>query len=163
MISGGHAELEVGGPRHRRHRDEVDVLEDRRHRARSRRSAGSAAATSSTVANGISDRDAVREPRVQPQDRLGGEGERALRADDQLREVVARRGLHELAAGAQHLAGAEHGGEAEHLVAGDAVVHRAHAAGVGGDVAAEATPSSRPGTPGRRARAASAPRRAGGG
>ena len=78
------------------------------------------------------------EPRVQPQGRLGGEGERALRADDELREVVARRGLHELAAGAQHLAGAEHGGEAEHLVAGDAVAHRAHAAGVGGHVAAQA-------------------------
>ena len=28
---GRHAELEVGGPRHRRHGDEVDVLEDRRH------------------------------------------------------------------------------------------------------------------------------------
>ena len=56
----------------------------------------------------------------------------------ELREVVAGGGLHELAAGADDLAGGQHRFEAEHLVAGDAVLHRAHAAGVRGDVAAEA-------------------------
>ena len=46
--------------------------------------------------------------------------------------------LHDLAAGADDLAGAEHGLDAEDVVAGDAVLHGAHAAGVGVDVAAEA-------------------------
>ena len=75
---------------------------------------------------------------VEPQDRLGDDGEGALGADDQLGEVVAARRLHQLAAGADDLARAQHGLDAEHLVAGDAVLHRPHATRVGGHVATEA-------------------------
>ena len=105
-------------------------------------------------------RRGVRRARVEPQRRLGDERERALGPDDQLGEVVAGGRLHELAAGADDLAGRQHGLEAEHLVAGDAVLHRPHAAGVGGDVAAEAGAVLARDTRGRRARAARAPRRA---
>ena len=83
-------------------------------------------------------RGAVGEARVEAQRGLGGEGQRALGADDELGEVVAGGGLHELAARGDGLAGAEHRGEPEHLVARDAVAHRPHAASVGGHVAAEA-------------------------
>jgi len=69
---------------------------------------------------------------------LGDERERALGADDQLRQVVAGRRLDEPAPGADHVAVGQRGFEAEHLMAGHAVLHRAHAARVGGDVAAEA-------------------------
>ena len=55
----------------------------------------------------------------------------------QLGQVVAGGGLHELAAGADHLAGGQHRLEAEHVVAGDPVLDGPHAAGVGGHVAAE--------------------------
>ena len=58
--------------------------------------------------------------------------------DDELGEVVAARRLHVLPAAADHLTGAQHGFDAEHLVAGHAVLHGPHAAGVGGHVAAEA-------------------------
>ena len=82
--------------------------------------------------------DAVGGAGVEPEGGLGDEGERALRPDDELGEVVAAGGLHELAAGAHHLARRQHDLEPEHLVAGDAVLHGPHAAGVGGHVAAEA-------------------------
>ena len=72
----------------------------------------------------------------------------------ELGEVVAGRRLHELAAGADDLAVGQHDLEPQHVVARDAVLHRAHAAGVGVDVAAEAGASTRRGTPGRRDRAA---------
>ena len=49
---------------------------------------------------------------------------------DELREVVARCRLHELAAGADDLAGAEHRFETEHLVPRDAVLHRRDVANV---------------------------------
>ena len=78
------------------------------------------------------------EPGVQAKDGLGGQRQRALGTNDELGEVVARGGFDELAPGAHDLAGAEHGGQPEHLVAGHAVAHGPHAAGVGGHVAAEA-------------------------
>ncbi len=80
----------------------------------------------------------MRLTRVEPQDRLGDDRERALGSDDQLGEVVAGGGLHELAAGPDDLAGTEHRFEPEHLVAGDPVFHGAHAARVGRHGAAEA-------------------------
>ena len=58
-------------------------------------------------------------------------------ADEQLGQVVTARGLDEFAAGAQHGAVGQHHLEPEHVMAGDAVAHGAHAAGVGGHVAAE--------------------------
>ena len=67
-------------------------------RRRSRRSAARTAVTSSSVAKGASSVAACGEPRLEPQDRLRDEGERALRPDDQLRQVVAGGGLDELAA-----------------------------------------------------------------
>ena len=87
---------------------------------------------------GREQRRGVRESRVEPQDGLRDQRERALRADQQLRQVVAGRRLDQLAAAADHLAGGEHRFDAEHVVARDAVLHRAHAARVGRDVAAEA-------------------------
>ena len=56
---------------------------------------------------------------------------------DELGEVVAAGGLHEPAAGGDDLARAEHGLEAEDVVAGNSVLDGPHAAGVGRDVAAE--------------------------
>ena len=134
---GRDAEVEADVRGDRGHREHVDVLEDQRpdaagddggHRARD------------LVEHGErrEHRGLVLGARVEPEHRLGDERERALRADDELGEVVAGGRLHEPAAGADHLAGGEHRLEAEHLMAGDAVLHRAHAAGVGGDVAAEA-------------------------
>ena len=58
--------------------------------------------------------------------------------DDELGQVVAAGRLHELAAGADDLAGAQDGLEPEHLVAGHAVLDGPHPAGVGGHVAAQA-------------------------
>ncbi len=75
---------------------------------------------------------------VQPEHGPGHQGQRALRSDDQLGEVVAAGRLHELAAGGDHLAGAEDGLDAEDMVAGHAVLDRPHPAGVGGHVAPEA-------------------------
>ena len=122
----------------RRHRDQVDVLEDQRADAARRRSAGTARGDPFERRERREHGGAVRGPRIEPQRRLGDERERALGADDELREVVAGRRLHELAAGADHLAARQHRLEPEHLVAGHAVLHGAHAAGVGGHVAAEA-------------------------
>ena len=99
---------------------------------------GTAAVTSFEARERREHRRGVRGPRIEPHDRLGHERERALGADDELREVVAGGRLHELAAGADDLAGSEHRFETEHLMARHAVLHRAHAARVGRDVAAEA-------------------------
>ena len=84
---------------------------------------------------------------------LGDERERALGPDDQLGEVVAG------ATPSTNLPPVRMTSpvgstacEAEHVVAGDAVLDRPHAAGVGGDVAAEARATARPGRPGRRGR-----------
>ncbi len=74
---------------------------------------------------------------MEPEDGAGHEGECALRTEHQLGEVVAARGFDEAAAGGEHLAGPEHELEAEHVVAGDPVLDRPHAAGIGGDVAAQ--------------------------
>ncbi len=82
-------------------------------------------------------RGVVLRARVDLQHGFGDDRERAFRPDDQLGEVVAGRRLHELAAGPDDVAVREHRLEAQHLVAGDAVFHGPHAAGVGGDVAAE--------------------------
>ena len=102
----------------------------------------------------------VRLARIETQDRLGDHGERALGADDQLGEVVARGRLHELAPGPDDLAGAEHGLEPEHLVARDPVFHRAHSARVGGDACRRRSRCARRGRPDRRARVAPRLRRA---
>ena len=99
---------------------------------------GTAAVTSSRVANGASRVATCSGRGWSRRVAAGDQGQRALGPDDELGEVVAGGGLHELAAGADHLAGAEHRLEAEHVVAGDAVLDRPHAAGVGGHVAAEA-------------------------
>ena len=99
---------------------------------------GTACMTSSRVRNGASTVALCAARRVQPQRRLRDQRQRALGADDQLREVVAGRRLHEAAAGADDLAGRQHRLDPEHLVTGHAVLHRAHAARVGGDVATEA-------------------------
>ena len=53
---------------------------------------------------------------IEPQDDLRDDRERALGADEQMREVVADDVLHDLAAGADDLAGRQHGFEPEHVV-----------------------------------------------
>ena len=66
--------------------------------------------------------------------------ERALRADEQPGQVVAGDALDGPPSGAQHPPVGEHDLQAEHVVGGDAVLHAAQAAGVGGEVAADRAP-----------------------
>ena len=75
--------------------------------------------------------------RHQLERRFGHECERALRADDELGEVVAGRGLDDPTAGADDVAGGQRQLQSEHVLAGDPVLDRLHAAGVRGDVAAD--------------------------
>ena len=75
---------------------------------------------------------------VESEGRPGHQGQGALRANDQLGEVVAAGRLHELAAGLDDLAGAQHRLDAQDVVAGHPVLHRPHPPGIGGDVAAQA-------------------------
>ena len=63
--------------------------------------------------------------------------EGALRADEQPGQVVAGDALGGAPAGAQDLAVGEHDLQAEHVLGGHAVLHAAHAARVGGHVAAD--------------------------
>ena len=123
--------------RDRGHRQRVDVLEDQR--ADTTRDDGGD--RSRHVLEHRERREhggLVLGTRIQLEDRLRDERQRAFGPDDELGEVVAGRRLHEPAAGADHVAVGEDGLEAEHLVTRDAVLHGAHAAGVRGDVAAEA-------------------------
>jgi hypothetical protein len=76
--------------------------------------------------------------RDQAQGAGGGHRERALGADQQAGEVVAGDALDRAVTDAQWFTGAGDDVEAEHEVAGDAVLARPRAAGVGRDVAAEA-------------------------
>ena len=69
--------------------------------------------------------------------RLGHQRECPLRTDDQLGEVVARRGLDDSAPGADDLSRRQHHLEPEDVMAGHAVLHRLHPARVGPDVAAD--------------------------
>src|SRR5216683_5190853 len=68
---------------------------------------------------------------------LGDDTERALRADEQLHQRVARRVLGELAAEAQDFTAGQYDSEADDVVARHAVFETARAAGVGGDIAAD--------------------------
>ena len=75
--------------------------------------------------------------RHQPQDRPRDDAERALAAHEQLEQRQPRHVLDPLAAEGDEGAVGEHDVEAEHVVGGDAVLHAAQAAGVGGHVAAD--------------------------
>ena len=68
---------------------------------------------------------------------LGDDAERALGADHQVQQAVAGAGLADGLAELDDAAVREHDREREDIVARDAVLHRAHAAGVRGDVAAD--------------------------
>ena len=98
---------------------------------------GTACATSARVANGRQNGGRLGQARLDLQGDFGGDGQRPLRADEQLREVVARGDLHELAAGAHDGAVGQHDLEAEDVMSGHAVADGTHAAGVRGDVAPE--------------------------
>ena len=76
--------------------------------------------------------------RHQAQDDLRDDRQRAFRADQQLRQVVADDVLDGLAAGLDDLAGRQHRLEAEHVALRRAVLERARPAGALGDVAADA-------------------------
>ena len=135
------------------HRQRVDVLEDARSHARVD-DAGHGRGHLVERAERGEQGGGVGRAGLELQRGLGDQREGPLRAHEQLGEVVAGRGLDELAAGADHLARGEHRLEAEDVMAGHAVLDGPHPAGVGGDVAAERRRSTPPGTPGRRGRAA---------
>ena len=119
-----------------RHREEVDVLEDERSDAGGhhlRHGTGDALERGERRQHG----GPVGGAGVDTQHGLGDECQRALRADDELGQVVPGGHLHDAAAGADDLARGEHRLEAEDVVTGHAVLHGPHPAGVGGDVAAE--------------------------
>ena len=78
--------------------------------------------------------------RAQPHGDLGDQPEGALGADQQRHEVVPGDALGRLAADPDELAGAGDDLEGEDVVAGDPVLHAAHPAGVGRDVAADRRP-----------------------
>ncbi len=132
----GDAQVEPGAGGDAGHGQDVDVLEDARidpaahdvrHRLRHLGQGG----------EGRQDRRRLGQAWLDLQGDLGGDGQRPLRADEQLREVVTRGDLHELAAGAHDGTVGQHDLEAEDVVPRDAVAHGAHAAGVRGDVAPE--------------------------
>ena len=127
-------EAHVGGGR--AHGDHVDVLDDQRAHAAAHH-LGHDRGDLVEGGEGGQDRGRVGQQRVEAAGDLGDQAEGALRADHQLGEVVAGGGLHDLAAGAQDLARGQHQLQAQHLVAGHAVLDRPHAAGVGGHVAAQ--------------------------
>ena len=117
--------------------DAVDELERGRHdaalheaidRVHRRRDRG----------EGGAQRRARRRQRYQAQRDLGDDRQRAFRADEQLRQVVADDVLDRLAAGPDDGAVGEHGLEAEDIAARVAVLEGARAAGALGDVAADA-------------------------
>ncbi len=56
---------------------------------------------------------------------------RIIAADDQLRDVVARRRLHDGCAGFDHRSVGEHNCESYDLFASDAVTNRSHVSGIG--------------------------------
>ena len=67
----------------------------------------------------------------------GDDGQRTLGADQELCQVVAARGLDQLAAGLDDLTVGQHRFEPQDVVSGHSVLDRAHAAGIGGDVASQ--------------------------
>ena len=117
-------------------RGPVHQLHQRRPQ-RSTASATTASAAACTVGNVATSVDRAACGRHQPQDRPGDDAERALAADEQLEQREPGDVLDPLAAEGDQRAVGEHDVEAEHVVGGDAVLHAAQAAGVGGDVAAD--------------------------
>ena len=85
----------------------------------------------STSGKGIRKSDDVLGDRVQADRDLRDHGERALGADEQPRQVVARRGLRGAASGADHLPAREHGLEREHVRPHLPVAHGRRSRGVG--------------------------------
>ena len=133
----GDAQVDAGGSGDPGHRQKIDVL----HQQRGDTPAHDAGDGLGDPAHGRErgqEGAVVLGSRMEPQDGLGDEGQGPLRADDQLREVVAAGRLHELPARDDHLPRAQHGLDAEDVVSGHAVLDRPHAAGVGGHVATQA-------------------------
>ena len=130
----GDAEVEtdVGGDG--RHGDHVDVLEDEGADPVGD-DPGTAAVTSSSVVNGAS--TVVAWARRGCSFRVASVTRASVPSDthDELGQVVARRGLHELPAGADHVPAGEHRLEPEHVMTRHPVLDGPHTAGVGGDVA----------------------------
>ena len=110
------------------------------------------------VVEGADDRRHRRGQRSQPQGRLGDHAERALGADEEALEVVAGHVLHRATAEAHGPPVGQHHLEAEDVVGGDAVLHAAQPAGVGGQVPADrADLEATTGRAGTRARAPGPP------
>ncbi len=104
-------------------------------RARTRRSTASTAWV--TLGNVGAHRRLHGRLRDQAKNNLRQNRERALRADEQVRQVVADDVLYRLTAGLDDLAGRQHGFGAEHVLFRHAVLECARAAGALGDVAAD--------------------------
>ena len=68
---------------------------------------------------------------------LGDNAKRALRANHQVQQAIARACFRDLAAQAQHLAARQNHRHGKHIVARGAVLHGSHAAGVRGHVSAD--------------------------
>ena len=117
-------------------RHDVDVFEQRWREPR-RDERGHDARNGAQVAEGHEKRRAVGEYGRESQGYLGDERQGTLAADDELSEVVARRGFHDGTTGAHNRAVHEDDFKSEHVVARDAVANRAHAAGVRVDVPAK--------------------------
>jgi hypothetical protein len=75
--------------------------------------------------------------RPQPERRLGHDPERALRADEEVRQRIAGHVLHVAAAGADDAPIGQHDLQREDRIAGHAVLHAAQATRIGADVPAD--------------------------
>ena len=133
----GDPEVDAGVGGDAGHGHQVDVLDQERARPRWPRW-GARPRRSLDGGERGQQRGVVLGPGMEPEGGPGDQGQGALGSDDQLGEVVPAGRLHELAAGADHLTGAQHRLDAQHVVAGHAVLDRPHAAGVGGHVAPQA-------------------------
>ncbi|VAZ97360.1 hypothetical protein LAUMK35_03658 [Mycobacterium pseudokansasii] len=132
-----NAQLQVLGVHERGHRQVVDIFQDVRcqpagddlgHRRHDLIEVGERGQHAGAVV----------QTWMQLDDHLGGQGQGAFRADDELGQVVAGGHLGDLAAGSDDLAGRQHCLQPQHVMAGYAVLDRAHTAGVRADVAADA-------------------------
>ncbi len=104
-----------------------------RSRARRKSFSASAGVATAAIADGLAARH-----REQPQHGRGDDAERSLRTDEELLQVVAGIVLHEAAQAVPDLAGRQHHLQPEHQAPRVAVGEHRRAAGIGGDVAADA-------------------------
>jgi hypothetical protein len=106
----------------------VHELDGRRHQAIAHNLAYGVGGIAHLVKAGDRRHDAFWQS-AQPQRDLGGDRQRPLRADEQADQIVAARAFQGIAAQVQDFAGGQHNIQLEHIVASQAIFHRAHATG----------------------------------